>query len=116
MKNKVWNIIQKDIWTEEGQIKIEQLHDAIVRIFDKADKNDMRILCDGMCTSLFPTMDILEEYLKEKDNLIADVKITNIRKNCEESDFCPVKCNEYPELCPTGYALYVNKMNNLNIK
>ena len=38
MKNKVWNIIQKDIWTEEGQIKIEQLHDTIGRIFEKVGK------------------------------------------------------------------------------
>jgi len=67
MKNKVWDILQKDIYTEEGQKQVEQLHDAIVRILDKIDKNDMRIFYDGMCTKLFPVMDILDEYLKEED-------------------------------------------------
>ena len=43
MENKVWNILDKEIWTEEGQIEIEQLHDSIARMFEKVDKNDMRI-------------------------------------------------------------------------
>jgi len=66
MKNKVWDIINKEIWTEEGQKQIEQLHDSIARMFEKVDKNDMRIFYEGMCTKLYPTMDILEKYLKEE--------------------------------------------------
>ena len=31
MENKVWDILNKDIWIEEGQKQIEQLHDAIVK-------------------------------------------------------------------------------------
>jgi len=66
MENKVWNILQKDIYTEEGQIEIEQLHDSIARMFGKVGKDDMKIFYDGMCTKLFPTINILEEYLKEE--------------------------------------------------
>jgi len=67
MKNKVWDILknQKEIYTEEGQKNIEQLHDAIVRIFEKVNKNDMMIFYEGMCASIFPTMYILDEYLKD---------------------------------------------------
>jgi len=65
MKTKVWNIINKEIWTEEGQIEIEQLHDSIARMFEKVGKDDMQIFYDGICTKLYPTMDILEKYLKE---------------------------------------------------
>ena len=65
MKNKVWDIINKDIWTEEGQNEIEQLHDSIARIFERVDKNDMKIFYEGINEKLFPTMDILEKYLKE---------------------------------------------------
>jgi len=66
MENKVWNILDKEIWTEEGQIEIEQLHDSIARMFEKVGKDDMRIFYEGMCTKLFPTMNILEKYLKEE--------------------------------------------------
>ena len=58
MKNKVWGILNKDIWTEEGQLEIEQQHHAIVRIFKKVDKNDMLILNKGIDTQLFQVMDI----------------------------------------------------------
>jgi len=67
MQNKVWSILNKEIWTEEGQNKIEQLHDAFVRIFEKVDKEDVRILYTGISESnLFQVMDIMEEYLKEE--------------------------------------------------
>jgi len=66
MENKVWDILDKEIWTKEGQLEIEQLYDAINRIFEKVGKDDMRIFYEGMCTKLFPTMDILDEYLKEE--------------------------------------------------
>jgi len=65
MQHKVWNIINKEVYTEKGQRKIEQLHDTIVRIFEKAGQDDMKILYENICTKLFPTMDIMEEYLKE---------------------------------------------------
>jgi len=65
MENKVWDILNKDIWIEEGQKQIEQLHDAIVRIFDKVDKNDMLILNKGIDTQLFQVMEILDRYLIE---------------------------------------------------
>ena len=32
----------------------------------KQAKDDMRIFYEGMCTKLYPTMDILEKYLKEE--------------------------------------------------
>ena len=65
IENKVWNILDKEIWAGKGQLEIEQLHDAINRIFEKVGKDDMRIFYKGMCTKLFPTMDILDEYLRE---------------------------------------------------
>jgi len=84
MQNKVWDILknQKEIYTEEGQKQIEQLHDVIAMIFEKVNKNDIRILHDGMCTKLFPTMDILEEYLKEENCKIEDKKYS-FSYNCK---------------------------------
>jgi len=67
MQPKVWDIINKEVYTEKGQKEIEQLHDTIIRIFEKVGKDDMKILYEGICTKLFPTMDIMEEYL-EDDN------------------------------------------------
>jgi len=67
MQNKVWDIINKEIWTEEGQKKIEKLHDAFIRIFEKVDKEDMRILYQGISeNNLYQVMDIMEVYLKEE--------------------------------------------------
>ena len=66
MQHKVWDIINKEVYTGKGQRKIEQLHDTIIRIFEKAGKDDMKILYEGICTKLFPIMDIMEEYLEEK--------------------------------------------------
>lgn len=63
MENRVWTALQKDKWTDDGVRFIESLHDAIVRIFEKADKEDMQILARGIDTNLFEVMDILDMYL-----------------------------------------------------
>jgi len=65
MENKVWTVLQKEKWTEEGVKDIENLHDAIARISEKADKEDMQVLARGINTNLFEVIDILEIYIKE---------------------------------------------------
>ena len=97
MKNKVWDILknQKDIYTEEGQKQIEQIHDVIVRIFENVGRNDMQIFYEGMCTKLFLTMNILEEYLKEDNKY-------SLSYNCKGA----VK---WIGGCKTGYVMAKNK-------
>jgi len=74
MENKVWTVLQKEKWTEEGVKDIENLHDAIVRIFEKADKEDMQILARGINANLFEVMDILDIYVRgEIFSLVCDV-------------------------------------------
>ena len=97
MKNKVWDILQKDIYTEEGQKQVEQLHDAIVKIFEKVGKDDIQIFYDGMCTKLFPTMGILEEYLKDGNNEIEDKKYS-FSYNCKGAV-------TWIGRCKTGYVM-----------
>jgi len=116
MENKVWDILknQKEIYTEEGQLQIEKIRDTIARIFEKVGKDDMKVLYEGMDEVLFPTFRIIENYLKEDDKSMS-INLLEPRKSCRESEFCPVKCNEYPELCPTGFALHINKTNETEI-
>lgn len=63
MGNKVWTVLQKEKWTEEGVKSIENLHDTILRIFQKIDKEDMQILAKGINTNLYEVIDMLEMYL-----------------------------------------------------
>jgi len=107
MKNKVWNILQKDIYTEEGQKQIEQLHDSIARMFEKVGKDDMQIFYDGICTKLYPTMDILEKYL-DKEYYETENKKYSFSYNCKGAV-------TWVGGCKTGYVTAKNE-NEARIK
>ena len=62
IEKDVWTILNKEKWNNEGVRHIENLHDAIVRIFEKADIKDLQILSLGIDTNLYEVINILTEY------------------------------------------------------
>jgi hypothetical protein len=65
MDKKVWDILQKDKWTKEGQKELEDLFNAINSICDVARHKDMVILCKGIDEHLYEVMDILDEFVSK---------------------------------------------------
>lgn len=61
MENNVWKILGKSKYTKDGQIKIEQLYDAIERICGASKNKDIKTLSDGINETLYEVMDILDE-------------------------------------------------------
>lgn len=64
-KNNVWSILDKREWTKEGVKHMENVHDAIVRIVEKAGIEDLRILDQAIDEHLYSVMDILSEYVRK---------------------------------------------------
>lgn len=48
MEHPVWEILNKDIWTEDGAKNIEHIYDATERIFKDATPEDIKLFCEGL--------------------------------------------------------------------
>ena len=68
MKKDVWAFLNKEKWTEGGVKHVENIHNAIVGIIEKADIEDLRILKLAIDENLYEVMDILAEYVREEEN------------------------------------------------
>lgn len=64
--NKVWTIINKDIYTEEGQEEIEKISLIVDKIGELLTLDEFKILEMAIDTNLYPLMNLITAKRIEK--------------------------------------------------
>lgn len=64
--NKVWTIINRDIYTEEGQEEIEKISLIVDKIGELLALEELEILEMAIDTNLYPLMDLVIAKCIEK--------------------------------------------------
>ena len=62
VSHPVWQILNKDMWTEDGVREFEQLHDLIVDLIKRNGLETMRAVLNGINLNLREFMLILSHY------------------------------------------------------